>query len=183
VDDTPRALPGNLRIAIRLRSRISEDMAVGTLIEGEVASNVRRAEGEAPIPAGSPVRGRIRRLERHQDPSPYFAVALEFTAIEIEGVRHRFHADAVEIQRAHGVERTLSFPGKPDVLSAVGRDLPSAEVLNTMQDANPRPAVTVSRTFVSAPDLPGVAAFFVKGGKLDVPSGLRTVWKTRAAGQ
>jgi len=30
------------------------------------------------------------------------------------------------------------------------------------------------------PDLPGVAVFFWRGGKLDLPQGFRTVWKTRA---
>ena len=39
-DDTLRPLPGGLRIAVKLRSRISSDMAVGTLIDGVVAGNV-----------------------------------------------------------------------------------------------------------------------------------------------
>ena len=37
------------------------------------------------IPAGSPVRGRVRRLEWHDEKGGYFIVALEFTEIENAG--------------------------------------------------------------------------------------------------
>jgi hypothetical protein len=40
IDDTPRPLPGGLQIAVTLRSRISDDMAVGALIDGVGAVNV-----------------------------------------------------------------------------------------------------------------------------------------------
>ena len=43
IDDTLRSLPGGLQIAVTLRSRISEDMAVGTLIDGLVG---RERDGE-----------------------------------------------------------------------------------------------------------------------------------------
>jgi hypothetical protein len=64
IDDTLRSLPGGLQIAVKLRSRISADTAVGALIDGVVAANVE-AKGAVVIAAGSPVRGRIRRLERY----------------------------------------------------------------------------------------------------------------------
>ena len=73
LDDTLRPLPGGLQIAVKLRNRISSDMAVGTLIDGTVAGDVA-AKHEVVIPSGSPVRGRIRRMERYTDPFPYFVV-------------------------------------------------------------------------------------------------------------
>jgi hypothetical protein len=93
-DDTLRSLPGGLQIAVTLRSRISEDMAVGALIDGVVAGNVT-AKGAVVIAAGSPVRGRIRRLERYTDPFLHFVLGLEFTEVEVQGIRHRFYADVV----------------------------------------------------------------------------------------
>src|SRR5215467_72974 len=76
VDDTLRPLPQGLRIEVSLRSRLSADMTVGSLIDGVVAANVP-AKGRVLMAAGSPVRGRVRRLERYTDPPPHFVVALE----------------------------------------------------------------------------------------------------------
>jgi hypothetical protein len=115
------------------------------------------------IAAGSPVRGRIRRLERYTDPFPFFVVALEFTEVELQGIRHRFYADVVEIESARGVEQTLSSPEKTEVWSQERLGQGIKKIRETLQFVN----------------LPGVATFFFKGGKLDLPQGFRTVWKTR----
>src|SRR5262249_8069933 len=108
IDDTLRPLPGGLQIAVILRSRITGDIAVGTLIDGVVAGSVAAKKGAVTIAAGSPVRGRIRRMERYTDPFPHFVVALEFTEMELRGIRYRFYADVVEIDLVPGVEHTLS---------------------------------------------------------------------------
>jgi hypothetical protein len=163
IDDTLRPLPGGLRIAVKLRSRISSDMAVGTLIDGVVAGNVAAKKGAVLIAAGSPVRGRIRRLERNTDPFPYFIVALEFTEVELQGIRHRFYADVVEIESAPGVEQMLS-------------SLDKTEIWN-LENGGRR--VKQTKETLWLPDLPGVAVFFWRGGQLDLPQGFRTVWKTR----
>ena len=161
LDDTLRPLPAGLQIAVKLRSKISADAAVGTLIDGEVAANVP-AKGAVVIAAGSAVRGRIRRLERSTDPLPHFVVALEFTEVELQGIRHRFYADVVEIESAPDVTQGLAGPTTTAVANlAWGR-----EVTNTSET-------------LWLPSLPGVATFFFKGGKLDLPQGFRTVWKTR----
>ena len=68
LDDTLRPLPGGLH-AVKLRNRISGGMAVGTLIDGTVAGDVVEKHAVV-IPSGSPVRGRIRRMERYTDPFP-----------------------------------------------------------------------------------------------------------------
>jgi hypothetical protein len=48
--------------SVNMRSEISGDMAVGALIEGAVTETVAR-NGSGVIPAGSLVRGRLRRME------------------------------------------------------------------------------------------------------------------------
>jgi hypothetical protein len=162
VDDTLRALPDGLQIAVKLRGRISGDMAVGTLIDGVVAGNVL-LKRKVVIAAGAPVRGRIRRLERYTNPFPYYVVALEFTEVEVEGIRYRFYADPVDIEAIAGVERTLWTKDKYDTRDVVGGfGLSSSSTENLFLY-----------------DLPGVAAFFFKGDKLDLPQGFRTMWRTR----
>ncbi len=162
IDDTLRPLPGGLQIAVKLRSRISADMAVGALITGVVAGKVS-GKGAVVIVAGSPVRGRIRLLERYADPFPHFVVALEFTEVELQGIRYLFYADLVEVESAPGVEQTLSTPSETEEVNLLfgGR--------------------RVSRSWetLSIPRLPGVAIFFFKGSKLELPQDFRTVWKTR----
>jgi hypothetical protein len=161
-DETLRSLPGDLQIAVKLHSPITGDMAVGALIDGEVLLTVAR-KGKGPIPAGSPVRGRIRRLERYTQPSPYFIVALEFTEIEVQGVRHRFDADIVQIDPPHELGTTLSFREK----SATSGHTVAGEL------------TTRSWETATTHDLPGVATFFVRGSSLDLRPGLHTVWRTR----
>jgi hypothetical protein len=162
VDETLRALPAGLQIALKLRSPITGDLAVGTLIDGEVSLAVAR-KGQAPVPAGSPVRGRIRRLERYTQPAPYFIVALEFTEIEIQGIRHRFDADIVQVDAPYELGKA-SFSERTATTSEL--------ILGGTR-------TTRSWEMVSTHDLPGVATFFVRGGSLDLRPGFRMVWRTR----
>jgi len=164
VDETLHALPGGLQIAVALRSRISGDMAVGTLIDGVVASDVA-AKGTVVIPADSPVRGRIRRMESYTTPFPYFIVGLEFTEVEVQGIRHAFYADPINIDRAPGVELTLFTKNTTTTLTnpRLFGDLTTRQTIESL----------------SLFSLPGVATFFCKGAKLELPQGFRTAWKTR----
>jgi hypothetical protein len=160
IDETLRALPGGLQIPVKLRSRISGNVAVGALIDGVIETKV--AAGAITVAAGSPVRGRIRRLERYSDPFPHFVVALEFTEVESQGIRYRFDADLARIDRAPGVEQTLYDRGN---LETVDKGI--------FQEFR------ISREALSFSNLPGVATFFFKGATLNLPRGLRTVWTTR----
>jgi hypothetical protein len=162
-----RALPGGLQIDVKLRSRISGDLAVGGLIEGVVASAVR-VDAATLIAAGSPVHGRIRRLERRTDPEPCFVVALEFTEVESQGTRYRFFADLLELGSAPGVERELSSG------STKSESMPGG--LGARREER-----KWDKTWL--PDLPGVASFFIKGGELDLRPGFHTIWKTRTVTQ
>jgi hypothetical protein len=94
---------------------------------------------------------------------------LEFTEVELQGIRHLFYADLVDIGAAPGVERVLSTKN------------------TTITTANPllfgelSSRQTMER--LSLPSLPVVATFFYKGGKLELPQDFRTDWKTRALKQ
>jgi hypothetical protein len=161
IDDTLRTLPGGLEIPVTLRSRVAGDFAVGALIAGVVANDVRNRDGVA-IAAGTPVRGRLRRLEHYEDPIPHFVIALEYTELELSGIRYRFDANLVRIEPAAGVELTLTDTQRVDI-----------GTLGHVYDTRIRHvAVTFS-------DLPGVATFFFRGASLDLRAGLKTIWMTR----
>ena len=161
VDATLRLLPGGLQIHVKLSSRIAEDAAVGALIDGLIEINVV-AKRAVVIAAGSPVRGRIRRLERYSDPFPHFVVALEFTEVESQGIRYRFDADLARIDPAPGITQTLSHRGRTETIDK-----------GIFQEFR----IGSETLFFS--DLPGVATFFFKGARLNLPQSLRTVWTTR----
>jgi hypothetical protein len=161
LDDTLRRLPAGLQVAVKLRTRISSDMAVGTLIDGVVGADVKDNRAVI-IPAGSLVRGRIRRMERYTDPVAHYVIGLEFTEVEVRGIRHIFYADLVDIGPAPGVELTLSA-GTP-----------------RNQSGGPGTVTVVTQEHVIIHNLPGVATFFFRGDHLDLPQNFRTVWKTRS---
>ncbi|HLN00058.1 MAG TPA: hypothetical protein VK335_12290 [Bryobacteraceae bacterium] len=162
VDDTLRTLPTGLQIAVKLRNGISGDMAVGAVIDGVIDGDLM-LKHRVVIAAGSPVLGRIRRLERYTDPFPYFVVALEFTEVQVQGIRYRFYADPVDIERIAGVEQRLGIKDEYETRSLLGGGSSSKQ----------------RKESLFLPDLPGVAVFFFKGAKLDLPQGFRTEWKTR----
>jgi hypothetical protein len=164
IDETLRPLPAGLQIAVKLRSRISGNIAVGTLIDGVVAKNARLKDAGV-IPAGSLVRGRIRRMESYTDPFPYSIVGLEFTELEIQGIRHLFYADLVAIDPTPGVSLTLSTN---DTISSTHTDTVFSDVITRQ-----------TKETISLYKLPGVATFFYKANKLELPQDFRTVWKTR----
>jgi hypothetical protein len=163
VDQTLRDLPKGVQITVKLGTKISADMAVGTLIAGTVGANVP-PKGKVLIAAGSPVQGRIRRLERYAEPSSHYIVALEFTELESQGIRYRFLADMVGMDSPPGVEATLSFTN-----TRVAAGLPDGG----------RQVRTDTET-LTLPRVTGVASFFVKGDRLNLPQGFRTVWRTRS---
>jgi hypothetical protein len=157
-----RELLPALQVVIRLSTRITETTAVGALIKAVVEGNVMRKKS-ALIRDGSPVRGRVRRLDWHDVNGGYFVVALEFTEIEAAGTRYRFFADLLDTDRLPGLRRTIStFRHETDTLPYGG---------SMTRD---------SHDVLFLPDLPGVGSFFVQAQQLDLPPGFRTTWKTRA---
>ena len=157
-----RELLPALQVVIRLSTRITEKTAVGALTEGVVEGNVLRKK-RVLIPNGSPVRGRLRRLDWHDENGGYFVVALEFTEIEAAGTRYRFFADLVDTDRLPGLRQNI-FTHK----------------LEAATFPNGGKVTRDSTDVLSLPDLPGVGSFFVPARRLDLPPGFRTTWKTRA---
>jgi hypothetical protein len=157
-----RELLPALQVVVKLSTRITEKTAVGALIEGVVEGNVLHKKSVL-IPDGSPVRGRVRRLEWNDDKGGYYIVGLEFTEIEAAGTRYRFFAD---------LESTDPLPGLSQTIATSKRN----------SYALPRDGgMTIgSDEVLFLPGLPGVGNFFVQSPRLDLPPGFRTTWKTRA---
>jgi hypothetical protein len=158
---TRELLPA-LQVVVKLSTPITETTTVGTLIAGVVEGGVLRKK-KVLIPDGSPVRGRVRRLEWSDDQGGYFIVGLEFTEIEAAGTRYRFFADLVD---------TDPLPGFRQVIRTVKRD-------TTIGRGGQRTVLETTEV-LQLTDLPGVGSFFVQARRLDLPPGFRTTWKTRA---
>jgi hypothetical protein len=152
-DDTLRPVPAGIQIAVKLASRITGDVTVGTLLEGTVVSVVAPKGAVSPIVSGARVRGRIRRLERYTSPVLHFVVAIECTEVESEGIRYRFYANLLELDGGQPVSETLTVTQQVDP--------------NRTHNEN-----------LWLPKIPGVAAFFVRGPSLDLPPGFRITWRT-----
>ena len=56
------------------------------------------------------VSGRLRRLEKYTDESPYFVVGLEFSEVDFPGNRARFFAELQQVTPAAGLERIAKMP-------------------------------------------------------------------------
>lgn len=81
-------LPIGLPVTLALDSPIDTDTAAtGDPVSAQVVKPVRSpGSKEDLIPAGSVVRGRIRRVEHHFLPKPYYLVAVAFNRVEMGGV-------------------------------------------------------------------------------------------------
>jgi hypothetical protein len=107
-------IPAGLTLAIGLERDIDlESARVGDLVTGVVLADVKR-RGRVIVPKGASVSGRIRRLERYVDESPYYVVGLEFLDVDFPGNRVRFFAEMERITAAaEGVAKAPSahLPG------------------------------------------------------------------------
>ena len=128
---------------------------MGRLIEAKVYGDVVYRE-KIIIPHGSLVRERIRRLEQYGTGEDH-VVGLEFMEVEVNGRSMRFYADLIKMDRSPKI-RTKLFVEKVIVRS--GRYDNRYET-------------------VTLPELPGVASFFIHDRTFVLPSGFRTIWRTR----
>jgi hypothetical protein len=87
-------LPIGLPVTLALTSAIdTAAAAAGDPIAAKVVKPVfRPGTKEELIPVGAVVRGRIRRVEHHLSPDPYFLVALSFNRVDVQGVLSPFVA-------------------------------------------------------------------------------------------
>jgi hypothetical protein len=102
----PDAIRELLSMTVELMVPIKGTDPVGTVIEARVSGDVVR-KGRVLVPGGSPVRGRIRRLERNLD-ADESTVGLEFTEIQVKGTKLRFYADFVRVDKSAGLRMSLA---------------------------------------------------------------------------
>jgi hypothetical protein len=80
-------LPIGLPVTLALEGPIdTATAAAGDPVDAKVVKAVHRpGSNEELVPAGAIVRGRIRRVEHHLLPSPYFRIVLAFNRVEANG--------------------------------------------------------------------------------------------------
>lgn len=172
--EAQETVPGGLLVSLVLNTPITDQAAIGEVIEAKVSGNVQY-KGQILIPDGSVVRGRVRRLERYSQPESYFIVALEFNEIQAGASLMRFYADMQNIEGAPGVERFLSYSTTVSSTSAAVRGI-SPDSGQEYAHSHREVIDKEIRVF----DLPGVGSFFVRRAHFTLPNGLITTWKTRA---
>lgn len=143
-----------LPVTLRLTTPITDESAVGMLIEARVSGDVRQ-KGKVVLPDGAVVRGRIRRLEHYKEGAE-FIVGLEFTEVETNGGPLRFYADFLKMDPIPGIRPSIS----------------ETVVVKTAGGFEMKPQ-TITLT-----ELPGVASFFVRGRPFAIPIGFRMYWRT-----
>ena len=103
-------IPADLMLTVGLETALDLETArVGDLISGKVQAVVKQ-KGGIIVPKGALVTGRLRRLEKYTDESPYFVVGLEFTEVAFPGSRARFFAELQQIAAPSGLERIAKAP-------------------------------------------------------------------------
>jgi hypothetical protein len=147
-----------LPVILRLTTPVTDESAVGTLIEARVIGNVAQ-KGKVILPDGAAVHGRIRRLEQYHNTykkgSADFIVGLEFTEAVTNGGTLRFYANLEKMDKLPGIRVSLT------------------ELI--LMETDP----TYGYRTLTVPELPGVASFFIQGKTFTIPSGFRTYWMTR----
>lgn len=88
------AVPLGLPVTLALETAIdSATAATGDPVSAKVVKAVRKPGAkEDLIPAGTIVHGRIRRMEHHLLPQPYFLIAIAFNRMELHGALDPFAA-------------------------------------------------------------------------------------------
>ena len=81
------SLPIGLPVTLALERPIdTASSAAGDPVDAKVVKPVvRPGSNEVLVPAGAVARGRIRRVEHHRLPSPYFRIVLAFNRVEVNG--------------------------------------------------------------------------------------------------
>ena len=159
-------LPAGLDLAVRLTSPIdSEQAKIGDFVLGVIEADVTR-DGTPLAPKGAEVRGRIRRLERYQEPEPYFTLGIEISELRFDERRAVLAARMLEVSPMPGMELgrpSTAQRNTDDALSfgAVPGRLQRYQV-ETYEDLN----------------LPGVGVFSIRGRGFRLAPGLRMRWET-----
>jgi len=151
---TEMSLPARLHVPIKLTVQIDSVNAVaGDLVEGIVDADLNDRQ-HVLVPKGSLITGRLRRMEKYNDPSPYFLLSIEFDEIEFPGHHARFFGSLKSLEsEVAGFSWFLSFATTS--------------------------VYTVTRETEHLSDVPGVGTFFMQGSAFRLPQGTRMVWQTQ----
>jgi hypothetical protein len=144
-------LPAGLEVPIELDTAIdSKTASVGDTLHGRVAQDVRNNTGELAVPHGAAVTGHLRKVDRNSLGALY-AVAIEFSEIEWEGVRAAFYGELIGIDRkSAGARKPITYyDGHVDKVRIDG-------------------------------DIPGAGIFYIDAAKFRIPPGFHMVWRTKA---
>jgi hypothetical protein len=143
-------LPAGLLVPLELDTAIdSKTASVGDTLRARVVEEVRY-KGDLAVPRGAAVTGHLRKLDRGSPRSPY-AVAIEFSEIEWEGVRAAFHAELVDLDRkSAGAHKPVTYyDGHTNKVQIDG-------------------------------GIPGAGIFYIDAARFRIPPGFRMVWRTLA---
>jgi hypothetical protein len=153
-------VPPGIILPLRLTEPIdSATAAVGDAILATIARRVQAGQALT-LPAGTIVRGRIRKMERHFDPLDYFVVGLEFNELEVEGRRIRFFGEA---------------DGDASSTVADWRQYPAIAMLSMSEQVRGMQ----KRIADSVPAIPGVAISVVTANRVRIAKGQIFNWKTK----
>jgi hypothetical protein len=148
-----RELPAGVALAIRLERPISiRESAVGD----ELVARLDKAEtaGGVSLAKGTPVLGRIRRLEQHLSSPALNLIGLEFFALQLSGGRVPFSA------------RLIGPRATRDEVKTVG---------NRLEIVPGTPGLDIEDDGTST----GIGSFRLQGKDVFLPPGFRTSWETR----
>jgi hypothetical protein len=113
-------------------------------------------------------------MEHYDDQGGYFVVGIEFTEIESDGAVAPFYADLRDLDRSSGFEWYLRKSTSQEVTLEHGRSGSGMPLTRERQQR-------ITTEHIWANDLPGVGTFFVRGNRLNLPAGLKMVWRTVSA--
>lgn len=154
-------LPANLTLEVALDEPLEGDeVAVGDPVTAVLIKPVKNKK-EILIPKGALVLGRIVQLSRRESMAPYFTIGLEFHSIRFENGHADFHAEFFDAQNMIGLAT------KPNRWPAPSNTVPSW----LMQEPT-----------VREPAKQNEALVYLKGRSLNLPKGLRLIWRTTAEG-
>jgi hypothetical protein len=107
-------LAAGLLVPVALETAIvSKTASVGDAVRVRVRQDVRQ-NGELVLPAGALISGRIRSLDRHSAPAPYFLMGIELSEVEWQNARAEFLGELVDShdrKAARPGDGTLHIPG------------------------------------------------------------------------
>ncbi len=159
---TEISLPARISVPIKLKTEIDSGQALaGDLVEGIIDADLKDRQILL-VPKGSLITGRLRRMEKYSDPSPYFLVSIEFDDIEFPTHHARFFG---------------TFKSLESDVPGFGWFVAWAKSTNKTLDHDT--LYTTTRETEHLPDVPGVGIFFMQGSSFRLPRGMRMVWQTQ----